>query len=105
MEMKMTYYHSPLDNPSVVSLDTPSSHPFTRKQSPNRLPSSLFLTAVRATVERGHLKGRRQEVHVFLKGVNYPGGKKTPLLLPKKHVSARKAPKSLPSGNKKNYKT
>jgi hypothetical protein len=61
VEMKTTYYHSALDNPSHGQHETSSS--------------SLSLTAVRANIERGDLKDRPQEV-------------KETLLLPRKCLFA-----------------
>jgi hypothetical protein len=64
MEMKMTYYHGPLDNPSHGQPWScrPFITPVSRKQLLNRLQLSLFLTVVRAVTERGHLKDRLREV-------------------------------------------
>jgi hypothetical protein len=58
MEMKMTYYHGPLDNPLMVSPDIVG--PFIA--SCQQTSSSLFLTAVKMVTERGDLKDRPGEV-------------------------------------------
>jgi hypothetical protein len=42
----------------------------------------LFLIAVRAIIERRDLKGELQELHMFPKDGDYPGGE-MPLLLSK----------------------
>jgi hypothetical protein len=77
MEMKMTYYHGPPDNPSVISPDTagPFIAPCQQEAVTEQTLSSLSLTAVRVVTERRDLKDR-------------PGEVKKTLLLPRERSSA-----------------
>jgi hypothetical protein len=63
-EIRITYYLGPLDNPSHLSPDAvgPFIGPCQQESVIEETSLSLFLTAVRAIIERRDSKGGLQEV-------------------------------------------